>query len=132
MLQLFRNPLVALVVPGLLLVVGGLSTVTDTERQERQALARDTAQTSVRQQLEANQQAAKDRLAVSRYQGTCVYVPETPLVAGLVLLGEHGQPLPEGTAACDAFGGTVVVKDGVTADLATTGNETVVRQFLGW
>jgi hypothetical protein len=38
----------------------------------------------------------------------------------------------DGSTVCDAFGNTAVIADGVTADLATTANQSVIRQFLGW
>ncbi|MDA0265484.1 MAG: hypothetical protein O2890_13950 [Cyanobacteria bacterium] len=132
MQTLFRNPLVGIVVPGLLLVIGMVSAATDSSRQERQDLARNTAQTQVKQKLEADQQQALDRLAISRYQGTCTYVSGVQLSLELTLVGEGNQPLPEGTAVCDAYGTTAVVKDGVTADLAKTANQDVIRTFLGW
>jgi hypothetical protein len=132
MKSLFRNPLVGVVVPGALLLLGAVHSLTDAERQERQALARDAAETAVRQRLEQSQTEARDRLAVTRYQGACVLIPEAQLAPGLVLLGQSGQPLPEGTAVCDAFGTTAVIAEGVTADLARTSDQSVVRQFLGW
>jgi hypothetical protein len=132
MKSLFRNPLVGIVVPGLLLVVGAMHSLMDTDRQERQALARDTAETAVRQRLEESQTEARDRLAVTRYQGACTYIPEAQLAPGLVLVGPGGQPLVDGTAVCDAFGTTAVIAEGVTADLARTSDQSVVRSFLGW
>ena len=132
MKSLFRNPLVGIVVPGLLLVVGAVHSLMDADRQERQALARDTAETAVRERLETAQAEARDRLAVTRYQGACTYIPEAQLVPGLVLVGPGGQPLPDGTAVCDAFGTTAVIAEGVTADLARTADLSIVRQFLGW
>jgi hypothetical protein len=132
MMQLFRNPLVGIVVPGFLLVVGAVHSLTDADRRDRQAIARDTAQTAVRQRLEAGQIEARDRLAVARYQGPCIYVPDAQLMPGLVLMGQRGQPLVDGSTVCDAFGNTAVIADGVTADLATTANQSVIRQFLGW
>ena len=132
MKSLFRNPLVGIVVPGLLLVVGAVHSLMDADRQERQALARDTAETAVRQRLEESQTEARARLAVTRYQGACTYIPEAQLVPGLVLVGSGGQPLPDGTAVCDAYGTTAVIAEGVTADLARTADQSVVRSFLGW
>jgi hypothetical protein len=132
MTSLFRNPLVGVVVPGLLLVIGAVSSFTDADRRDRQALARDAAQTAVRQRLEQSQTEARDRLAVTRYQGACTYIPDAQLTPGLVLLGAGGQPLPDGTAVCDAYGTTAVIAEGMTADLARTADQSVVRQFLGW
>jgi hypothetical protein len=132
MKSLFRNPLVGVVVPGLLLVIGAVHSLTDADRQERQALARDAAETAVRQRLEESQTEARDRLAVTRYQGACTYIPEAQLAPGLVLVGPGGQPLVDGTAVCDAFGTTAVIAEGVTADLARTSDQSVVRSFLGW
>ena len=132
MKSLFRNPLVGIVVPGLLLVVGAVHSLMDADRQERQALARDAAETAVRQRLEESQTEARDRLAVTRYQGACTYIPEAQLAPGLVLVGQGGQPLVDGTAVCDAYGTTAVIAEGVTADLARTSDQSVVRSFLGW
>lgn len=130
--SIFRNPLVGVAVPALLLLIGAVSSMTDTDRRERQALARDAAETAVRQRLEQSQTEARDRLAVTRYQGACVLIPGEQLAPGMTLLGQNGQPLPDGTAVCDSFGTTAVIADGVTADLARTSDESVVRQFLGW
>lgn len=132
MASIFQNPLIGLAVPVLLLGAGAITSVTDSTRADRQALARDTAQTQVRERLETAQSDARDRLAIARYQGTCIYVPSVQLTAGMVLVGENGQPLPNGSTVCDPFGGTAVVSDGVTADLASTSNQSVVRRFLGW
>jgi hypothetical protein len=132
MQAIFRNPLVGVVVPGLLLVIGAVSSLTDADRRDRQALARDAAQTEVRQRLEESQTEARARLAVTRYQGACTYIPEAQLAPGLVLIGQGGQPLVDGTAVCDAFGTTAVIAEGVTADLARTADQSVVRSFLGW
>ena len=131
-MQLFRNPLMGIVVPGFLLIVGAVHSLTDADRRDRQAIARDTAQTAVRQRLEVGQAEARDRLAVSRYQGACVYVPDAQLVPGLRLQGQNALPLVDGSTVCDAFGNTAVIAEGVTADLATTANQSVIRQFLGW
>lgn len=132
MQAIFRNPLVGIVVPGLLLIIGAVSSLTDQGRRDRQALARDAAQTQVRERLETAQTEARDRLAISRYRGPCAYIPDAQLTPGMVLLGDGGQPLPDGTAICDAYGTTAVMADGVTADLATTGDQAVIRSFLGW
>jgi hypothetical protein len=132
MTSLFRNPLVGVVVPSLLLVIGAVSSFTDADRRDRQALARDAAQTAVKQRLEQSQTEARDRLAVTRYQGACTYIPDAQLTPGMVLLGQGGQHLPDGTAVCDAFGTTAVIAEGVTADLARTSDQSVVRSFLGW
>ena len=132
MKSLFRNPLVGVVVPGALLLLGAVHSLTDAERQERQAMARDAAQTNVRQRLEASQAEARDRLAVSRYQGPCIYVPDAQLTPGLRLQGQNTQPLMDGSTVCDAFGNTAVIADGVTADVARTADQSVIRQFLGW
>lgn len=131
-MKMFRNPIGGIVVPGLLLIIGAVSSLTDQGRRDRQALARDAAQTAVQERLETAQTEARDRLAVSRYQGPCAYIPDAQLTPGMALLGDGGQPLPNGTAICDAYGTTAVMADGVTADLATTADQSVVRSFLGW
>lgn len=131
-MNIFGNPLIGLAVPAVLVTVGAITSMTDSTRAQRQSLARDAAQTQVMNRLEAAQGEARSALAVSRYQGYCTYVPDVQLSAGMVLVGEGGQPLPDGTAVCDPFGTTATIRNGATADLASTSDQSVVRAFLGW
>lgn len=132
MLQLFRNPLIGAVVPVGLLAIGIVTSAFDSDRQERQTMARNTAQATVQQRLETAQSEARAALAESRYQGPCLYVSHGAIAEGMAFVGDNGAPLPDGTTVCDATGGTAVMRGGVAADLARTGNQAVVRTFLGW
>ncbi|NJN22039.1 MAG: hypothetical protein HC812_13725 [Leptolyngbya sp. RL_3_1] len=93
-MKMFRNPIGGIVVPGLLLIIGAVSSLTDQGRRDRQALARDAAQTAVQERLETAQTEARDRLAVSRYQGPCAYIPDAQLTPGMALLGTVASPCP--------------------------------------
>ena len=131
-MKLFHNPLIGAAVPVSLLAVGVVSAAFDSDRQERQAIARDTAQATVQQRLETAQAEARAALAEARYQGPCTYNPHGAIAEGMAFVGENGAPLPDGTTVCDATGGTAVVQGGVATDLARTANTAVVQQFLGW
>jgi hypothetical protein len=131
-MQIFANPLIGLVVPVALLGIGAVTSMTDATRSDRQGLARSAAQQQVMAGLESQQQKAESALAVSRYQGACVWLDQGQVSEGLSLVTAEGTPLPEGTAICDSFGGTAVIKDGIAQSLARTSDQAVIRSFLGW
>lgn len=131
-MQLFRNPLIGLAVPVILLALGAINAATDGDRQTRQATARDTAQAQVAARLESSQAAAQADLARSRYQGPCVWISQGQVVEGAAFADSTGQPLTDGVTVCDSFGATAVIREGVAAQVARTADQSVVRLFLGW
>jgi ribosomal protein L2 len=113
-----------------LLLGGGLiATSLDTEGKEIQQLAQQGHRAAARAAIEASTTEATQGLAVQRYQsGACVYVGNGVEVA-------EGQiyQLPSGTCVADGYGRNGLTDSaGVVGQIATTQDQQVIQQFLGW
>lgn len=130
--MLFRNPLIGLALPALLLALGAVGSALDSDRATRQATARDTAKAAVSARLEGDQADALATLAATRYSGPCTWIQSAQVAEGWAYAGANGQPLPDGATVCDSYGTTAVIRSGVASQVATITDQTVIRSFLGW
>lgn len=112
-----------------LLGVGLVFTSLDTEGKEIQQLAQQGYRAAARAAVEADTAGATQSLAIQRYQsGVCVYVGH-----GQELTEGQVYQLPSGTCVADGYGRTGLTNSqGAVGQMATTQDQPVIRQFLGW
>lgn len=112
-----------------LLGVGLVFTSLDTEGKEIQALAQQGYRAAARATVEADTAGATQSLAIQRYQsGVCVYAGH-----GVELVEGQVYQLPSGTCVADGYGRTgLISSSGAVVQLATTQDQQVIQQFLGW
>ncbi len=112
-----------------LLGVGLVATSLDTEGKEIQQLAQQGYRAAARATVEADTAGATQSLAIQRYQsGVCVFVGN-----GVELQEGQVYQLPPNTCVADGYGRTGLTgSNGAVGHMATTQDQSVIRQFLGW
>lgn len=121
------NPVMFLVIPGLLLAFGYLRVSSDEGLTITRDMQKQTARFQVQQQLESAGAEAQTQTAISRYNsGAC-------LLTDQLTQGQFFESVPAGSFVCDRYGWTARVDEfGNVADMAYTDNQDAIRRIWGW
>jgi len=122
------------------LATGGVDEIKTQQNQASLIKEQRRELAAERIQLELSQAEVEQETetANSRYLQNCLLVVSTgnPSLYASIKAGEPvidmalNRPLDDGNVVCDTFGMTAIIRDGVVADTARTGDRAIIQQAI--